>query len=144
MGTTGRSGPVGKRSSQRMGHRSKAEKAAVDTVPAAGGVSVPEPSDEWHPIARDWFLSLAKSGQARFMEPSDWQAARYVAEVMTKNLGAARFSAQLFAAVWSAMESLLTSEGSRRRVRLEIERKPTEQEPDAPVTQLDEYRSLYG
>ena len=128
-----------------MGHRTKAEQAAVEKVPAAGAVVIPEVSEEWHQIARDWYSSLAKSGQARFLEPSDWAAARYVAEVMTRNLEADRFSAQLFANVFSAMESLLTTEVSRRRVKLEVERKVSDDGEDAaPVTQMDEYRALYG
>lgn len=144
-GVPGKGGHTPKRSSQRMGHRTKAELAAVDKVSVPGAVEVPAESDEWHPIALDWFRSLAESGQARFLEPSDWQAARYVAEVMTRNLNADRFSAQLFANVFSAMESLLTTEASRRRVKMEIERgDPGGTEQDSPVAQLDEYRSLYG
>lgn len=145
-GTPGKGGRMPKRSSQRTGHRTKAEKAATEAVPVAGEVQVPPESDEWHPLARDWYVSLTKSGQARFFEPSDWAAARYVAEVMTKNLTAETFSAALFSAVWSAMDSLLTTEGSRRRVRLEIERKggDTDADEESSVTQLDEYRQLYG
>jgi hypothetical protein len=140
----GERGPVGKRSGQRKGHRSKAEKAEAEKVPATGRVTVPEPSQEWHPIARDWYRSLGESGQSRFMEPSDWAAARYVAEVMTRNLTAETFSAALFAAVWSAMDSLLTTEGARRRVKVEVERGEPAPEEQAPVTQLDEYRQLLG
>jgi len=103
------------------------------------------PADEgWHPIARDWYCSLDESGQSQFFEPSDWQAARYVAEVMSKNLAAGRFSAMLFSAVWSAMTELLSTEASRRRVRMEIEREAGEATPPAGVTALDEYRRSLG
>lgn len=134
-----------KRSDQRLGHRTQAERARTTTVAVqAGEVDVPAPGEQWHDIARDWYLGLASSGQARFMEPSDWQAARYVAEVITKNLEAPRFSAQLFAAVWTAMNDLLTTESARRRAHIELERAGGDTPSDADVPKLDDYRSLYA
>jgi hypothetical protein len=75
-----------------------------------------------HPIARRWYRSLKESGQAALYEPSDWAAAVLVAEAMTRLLASARLSAVGFAAVWSAMGELLTTEGARRRARVELER----------------------
>ncbi|MEU6204581.1 hypothetical protein ABZ814_13450 [Micromonospora musae] len=108
----------------------------------SGKVAVPPADEAWHELARQWYDSLASSGQAQFFEPSDWAAARYVAEVMTRNLEGARFSSQLFAAVWTAMGDLLTTEGERRRVKLEINRKPPKPEGGGKVANLDDYRSL--
>ena len=106
---------------------------------------MPPADDGWHEIARGWYESLDESGQAQYFEPSDWQAARYVAEVMTKNLNAGRFSAMLFSSVWSAMTELLTTEASRRRVRMEVEREAGgPAEAPAGVTALDEYRRSLG
>lgn len=130
-------GPVPKRQSQRR-RQNKPEK--TDQVKAHGKVAVPEVSETWHPVAKDWFKSLAESGQAQFFEPSDWQGARFVAEAMTENLNAGRFSAQLFASVWTAMGELLTTEGSRRRVRLEIERETGDPDEEAAVAAIDDYR----
>lgn len=126
-----------------MGHRSKEEKAAVTKAPGALEVPVPEPDEGWHPIARGWYEALAESGQSRFYEPSDWAAAQYAAEAMSRNLEAGRFSAQMFAAVWSAMNDLLTTEGDRRRVRMELQR-PTAGEGNEGVTVLDDYRAALG
>jgi hypothetical protein len=137
----GRSGPVPKRSSERR-RRNKPEGGEITSVSVrAGTVEQPPVSEEWHPIAKDWYGSLAQSGQARFYEPSDWQTARYVAEVMSRNLEASRFSAQLFAAVSSAMTELLTTEGARRRARIELERNgAVDVDEDAAVIALDEYQ----
>jgi len=107
-------------------------------VEFGGRVQQPPASDSWHEIAREWYKSLADSGQAQFYEPSDWQTARYIAEAMTRNLNNGRFSAQLFAAVMSGMSELLTTEGARRRVRLEIER--DDDEESEPVADMDDYR----
>lgn len=138
----GARGPVGKRSDQRLGHRAKAEAEEVTKVEvAAPVVPVMEPDADWHPIAQDWFRSLGESGQSVFYEPSDWMTARYVAEAMSRNLSDGKFSAMLFASVMSAMSSLLTTEGDRRRLRVELERQaPVDADEEAAVAALDEWR----
>jgi hypothetical protein len=114
-------GPVPKPASQRRRRNKESQATTAPTSPAAP--PAPEPDPDWHPVAVDWFRSLSESGQVQFFEPSDWQVARYVAEVMSRNLNAgSRLSAELFKAVMSAMAELLTTEGSRRRARLELER----------------------
>jgi hypothetical protein len=140
---TGTRGPIGKRSEELMGHRSKEEKDAVTKAPGAAVVVMPEPDPLWHPIARRWYESLGESGQSRFYEPSDWAAAQYAAEAMTRNLNNDRFSAQLFTGIWSALNDLLTTEGDRRRVRMELQRPKTGDDP-AGVTVLDDYRTALG
>jgi hypothetical protein len=133
---------VPKRSTERR-RRNVASKTDVVKLVAAPPVLAPEPDEGWHPIALDWYRSLGESGQAKFFEPSDWQAARFVAEVMSRNLKQRKFSAMLFAAVWSAMGDLLTTEAARRRVRMEIER-GGEPETPAGVTALADYRKALG
>lgn len=140
MGTRG---PIPKRDSERR-RRNKPDTGTI-TVEMTGEVETPDVDPNWHPIAIDWYESLAKSGQSKRYEPSDWAAARLIAHDMTRHLNTARFSSQALAAVWSAMTDLLTTEGARRRVRMEIERRP--EQPDAAdegatVTRLDRYRDL--
>lgn len=140
----GARGPVPKRSSER---RRRNKDSVVETVKLdanAVPVVVPAADPTWHEIARDWYESLRNSGQQQFFEPSDWQAARYVAEVMSRNLKQRKFSAMLFAAVWSAMNDLLTTEAARRRVRMEIERGGEPEEAPARVTALADYRNSLG
>ena len=131
-------GPVPKPSAQRR-RRNKTEGPAPVKVKTGAPQIRLEPDPKWHPIARAWFESLGESGQAQFYQSSDWQTARYVAEAMSRNLGDGRmFSATLFAAVMAAMTELLTTEGARRRARIEIER----EQPSAPasVSLMEEYR----
>lgn len=135
MGTRG---PVPKREDERR--RRNKTNTQSDTM--IGAVEIPPAAEGWHPIASDWYRSLAVSGQSKYFEPSDWMAAQLLAAEMTRMLNA-RVSANMFAAVWSAMGDLLTTEGERRRARLEITRKP--EAPAAPmavVTSLDRYRDL--
>ncbi|MEU9442870.1 hypothetical protein AB0D42_18495 [Streptomyces sp. NPDC048304] len=143
----GARGPIGKRSEERMGHRSKDEKDAVTKAPASPPADLPdlpEPDPLWHPIATDWYLSLRESGQAVFYQPSDWAMARYAAELMSRGLSSDRPpNGQYVSALDSVMARLLTTEGDRRRARIELERKPAGSQL-ASVKPLDAYRDLAG
>lgn len=138
----GARGPIGKRSDQRHGHRTKAEKEAITKVPVGGGpLPAEEPDETWHPIAQYWFRSLGESGQRIFYEPSDWAEARFLAEVMSRCLESGRISAQLVAAILSGASRLLTTEGDRRRVRIELERAAqVDADEEAAVAAIDEWR----
>lgn len=123
-------GPVPKRSDQR---RRRNATDPVSSIARGAAVDAPPADENWHPIAKRWYESLGQSGQSVFYEASDWAHAEFVAEAMSRNLNAGRFSAQLFAAVLSGMTELLTTEGARRRARLEIEH----DSGVAPVAQID-------
>ncbi|MDR7279889.1 phage terminase small subunit [Catenuloplanes atrovinosus] len=69
-----------------------------------------------HQVAAHWYRSLAESGQAVFYEPSDWAAAKLIAFDLTRHLHSGRVSAQMLAALWSAMNDLITTEAARWRV----------------------------
>lgn len=59
---------------------------------------------------------------------------------MTRNLKAPRFSAQMFGAIWSAMDDLLTTESARRRARVEVQRGASDEEEKPGVTAIKDYR----
>lgn len=158
----GARGPVPKRSSERRRRNKESKptkakagkpkaaakpKAKPDQVAVTDAIEIPgrRPAKKtWHPIAREWYDSLADSGQAEFFEPSDWSAAFYVAEVMARHLQAKRLSAQLFGSIWMAMGELLTTEGARRRARIELEREAGGDEQPAGVTAISDYRKRVG
>jgi hypothetical protein len=132
-------GPVPKRSDERR-RRNKSPEGEITKPPAGAPFTPPEADDFWHPIAQEWFVSLGLSGQSALYQVSDWATARYVAEAMSRNLQAGRFSAQLFAAVMGATTSLLATEGDRRRLRVELQRSVAvdrdEEAADATVREL--------
>jgi hypothetical protein len=133
-------GPIPKRSDLRRRKNKPVGPVLAKVLIAAPPVDPLEPDEAWHPIVIDWFRSLGESGQSKFYEPSDWQTARYVAEAMSRNLEAGtRFSAELFRAVMAAMTELLTTEGARRRVRIELERGAEQVEPPA-IAIMAEYK----
>lgn len=141
MGTRG---PIPKRSDQRLGNVTKAEKAAVTAVPKmpAGETFGPALDLDLEPLATRWYDSLRSSAQSVYYQDSDWATAAFVAQGMSDYLRDSRRSAQKFAAVMSAMTNLLATEGDRRRVRMEVE--TSIEDPASDVAQLDDYRSLYG
>jgi hypothetical protein len=139
-------GPIPKRSAERR-RRNKDDGPAIAQAPS-GPVDVPdlpEPDPNWHDIATDWYLSLQQSGQAAFYQASDWATARYAAELMSRLLSTDRApNGQLVAALNSVMGSLLTTEGDRRRARIELERQPAVKAVPASVTAISDYRSSIG
>lgn len=138
----GSRGPIPKPIDERLGHVTKAEEAEVDKIPAlSGSVAAPELGLDLHPLAADWYASLAQSAQARFYEPSDWQVARIIAQSIHDYMADSKRSSMKFAATMAAMTSLLVTEGDRRRVRMEIDRTPPDRvASDAKVSVLDRYR----
>ncbi|MEU4051234.1 hypothetical protein AB0F09_18805 [Streptomyces olivaceus] len=71
--------------------------------------------------------------------------ARYAADLMSKVLLSERGpNGQLVAALNSVMSSLLTTEGDRRRARMELERKKPGGPQLASVSPLDSYRDIAG
>ena len=124
-------GPVPKPTSQRR-RRNKPTNATPTTAPKGSTAKWPNVISSWHPIAKDWYRSLKTSGQAAFYERSDVQVARFVAQAMSDALvesrDTGRMSASLVSAILSAQADLLTTEGARRRARVELERAPVVEE----------------
>lgn len=131
-------GPPPKRADQRR----RRNKVMIDTVAMDGLVTAPPLNlPDAHPIAADMFESLKQSGQSRYFEPSDWQRARLMCEMVSRLLNSERMSAVLYSAIQQDMNALLFTEAERRRVRMEIERGTVDtSEQDARVAQMSEYR----
>lgn len=120
-------GPVPKRSEERI--RRNAPEIPVDTVQITGRVFVPDLGiDDVHPMVQDLYDSMASSGQSEYYEPSDWEMARLTCYIINDMLRQPRLSAQMVMAVSSLTTELMLTEGSRRRLRMEIERENTKQQ----------------
>ena len=135
-------GPIPKRSDQRR--RRNKDVVPIDTAP---GVAVKPPAADksWHPYAKSWFNSLKKSGQAQFLQASDWQEARIVAFLISEELARdAGPRAMMMATIFSRADNLLTTEGARRRLRLELSADESEPAVDASVSVMEHYRAALG
>lgn len=161
----GERGPVPKRSSQRRRQNREAApekvEVPVEAPAAAAKADAPAPNERWHPAARAWYESLARSGQSTFYEASDWALAYLIAESISRDLkpqvvGVNEESGEPVMAVipmkgaslsayLKAMTALLVTEGDRRRARIELERAGAEPSCDGAgdkpgVSYLDAYR----
>ena len=134
-------GPPPKRADQR---RRQNKTAPVDTVALSERVPVPELAlTGVHPLAADLFESLKTSGQSMYYEPSDWQRARLMVEMLSHMLFSGRRSSQMYAAIQQDLRDLMVCEADRRRLRIEIERGSTDtSEHDAQVAQMAAYRRV--
>lgn len=139
-------GPVPKRSDQRR-RRNKDVTGLhiVKDLPAATRTKPPRVSSSWHPLMKDWFRSLKESGQSAFYEPSDWQTARLLAEIMSQELNSGDvIKASMLTEFNRAAASLLTTEGERRRLRVELQTGESSAGDDVVVSTMENYRSMFS
>jgi len=152
----GARGPVPKRSEERR--RMNEPEIPIDKVAAVGPVAIPPANPRWHKIATQIYESLEVSGQATFYEPSDWAAAYLLAEALSRDLKPQAIGVSIItgrvvratvplkggslAAYLKAFAALGVTEGDRRRIGIEIDRKPAPKL--APVSVMDEYRTALG
>lgn len=136
-------GPVPKRSTERR-RRNKPE-GGLTVVDMAQFLPTPAPDADpaWHPIARDWFESLADSGQSQFYEPSDWAVAKLCAELISSEFEKGKPRAIMVAEITKLMGVLLSTEGDRRRVRMELNRGSDETDTSTDSI-MAAYRDSFG
>jgi len=134
-------GPVPKRSEERRRRNARTEAGAsteVEKLEAPGSVDAPEPDEDWHPIALGLYRSVEDSAFRRFYEPSDWMVLFLTCESLSRDLGeqvvgiteqgdVVRDTIPLKGASLTAYSrvfaSLLLTDGDRRKLRLEIDRR---------------------
>lgn len=141
-------GPPPKRSDQRR-RRNKPDESqpkltvVKDDTPRSAP-KAPRVSPSWHPLMKDWFRSLKQSGQARFYEPSDWQTARLLAEVMSQELNNGEgVKASMLGEFNRAAASLMTTEGERRRLRVELQAADADSVDDEASSVMSQYKEMF-
>lgn len=134
-------GPPPKRSDHRR--RRNKEGGEVEKLNVKNPeVDAPAAREGWHPLIADWYQSLIDSAQARYFEPSDWAHAQLIAYLFSnalieKEQEDRKLPAMMIQTLFSEMSKLMTTEGERRRLRLEVERGNDGVDPDhAEVTSI--------
>lgn len=123
-------GPVPKRSSERR--RRNKDGGEITKLSITNPIAdMPKADPTWPQIVINWYNSLGESAQAFYYEPSDWAHAYIVAEALGKEFTDLMekekpLRAMMLQTLFSEMNNLLTTEGARRRLRLEIERQKYE------------------
>lgn len=142
-------GPVPKRSDQRhRGVRDDAKKPKLKVVEGSSPrqkAKAPRVSPSWHPLMKDWFRSLKESGQAVFYEPSDWQTARLLAEVMSQALNSGEpVKASTLGEFNRGAAALMTTEGERRRLRVELQAAEPGAGDEETTSVLASYKEMFS
>lgn len=141
----------------------RAIKAHGESSSPAGeskGSRMPPVDKDWHPIARNWYESLGKSGQSEFYEASDWALAQLTAESISRDLepqvigrnkatgkpikAKMPIKGASLSAYLSSMTALMVSEGDRRRAGIELRKvgpETAEPEEASNVTSMDRFRA---
>ena len=135
-------GPVPKRSEERTRRNRPENEGGVqlskgERVP----YRVPPVDSDWHPRAKQWYRSLARSGMRDYYELSDYEMARLLCDALTEYYK--RPTAMMLATILQGMTSLGVTEGERRRMRIELE-DPKEAETSASLVAIDTYRAQLG
>lgn len=130
----GERGPIGKRDDERV--RRNLPDSPTATVTAIGAVRAPELGDisfegETHQLVLDLYQSIKDSAAVQYYEPTDWQFARFTLFALNQELIYAKhigkpIGAMKLTALNQMASALLWTEGDRRRVRLEVERAPSD------------------
>ncbi len=119
--------PIAKRDSER---RNRVTRTADKLyVRRDAPLEQPPCPDDWHPAVREWYHSLAESGQSELYEPSDWHtalAAGYLYDEWQETRRATTFGEYRM-----LCSQLMVTEGDRRRARFEIHRQS--QDDSVPV-----------
>ena len=135
-------GPMPKRSEERT-RRNKPENEGG--IPLSKGerveYRVPPVDSSWHPRAKQWYRSMARSGMRDYYELSDFEYARILCDALTEYYK--RPTAMMLATILQGMTSLGVTEGERRRMRIELE-DPKETETSASLVAIDTYRAQLG
>lgn len=136
-------GPIPERSDRRR--RVNKPEIEIESAPGAEDVEVPEPDPHWAPFVTRWYVSLSKSGQSIFYQPSDWSQAWILAEVLHRAMVNSKPSAMLIQSFLAGSSELMTTEGARRRLRIELARgQQKDDDAEAAVTAMDAYRKRLG
>jgi hypothetical protein len=113
-------GPLPKRTDQRR--RVNKPDTPLRKGKAQPFVECPPPGKDWDKRAKDWYKSLALSGQSVFYEPADWQTAQ-LAGALLSDIYRNGFAVTSQVTAWMNMNTeLMATEGARRRARVELHR----------------------
>ena len=137
-GVKGRGGPPPKRSDQRRRSNPTAAEARTGEVRRGEHIpSDPPEAGDWLPAIRQWYESLAQSGQSAWYAASDWSSAWLMAEAMNAEMVADGVLKAATLSAWLKLcTALLVTEGDRRRSAVELAL-PAPPAADAPAEVTD-------
>jgi hypothetical protein len=125
-----------KRNGSRLGH----SPVPIDTVPVSGDAIVwPDPDSGWCPIAVAWYIAH-RDEDARYRSSTDVASLFMWSSVIDRAFRSPRLSGQLLAVIRQAEAAHGSTEGDRRRLRIELDRRPVIESDH----QIERWRTLRG
>jgi hypothetical protein len=138
-------GPIPKRSEQRRRTNTYEGLDRIQVADERRGPDLPASVGDPHPLAYAWYESLRESGQAYYYEPSDWAQAAVWTQILSDQLRQMKVSAMVIQAWSNGAAELLTTEGTRRRMRLELLKgNESDEDDEAAVLAIDDYQKRLG
>lgn len=128
-------GPAPKRKEDLKGHRSRAELEGDDvttvTVVAPGAVGAPRPSahKDWHPIVKRLWKAMGESAQSALYQETDWAYAKVLMGELSQYKETLKRNSQHLSSIASGLSTLMVTEGDRRRLGIEVTKRPTPVKP---------------
>lgn len=136
-------GPVPNRSDQRR--RRNKDDIDIEKAAPANEATIPDANPEWVPAVTRWYEALGESGQAVFYESSDWAQAWILADLLNSQMDSFKPNGMIISAWLHGAGELLTTEGARRRMRIELAKgKKADPEQVAAIASLDAFRDRFG
>jgi hypothetical protein len=119
-----------KRSDEKMGrpHSAAGNPNNVDRIEFEHDLTIPEPGEDWSPIALYAWEAYKSSPGALYYSDTDIAFGWITCEAI--NVAVRDGSAMKMAAADSMMRAALFNEADRRKARIEYTRKPVEAHPD--------------
>lgn len=143
--------PIPKRSDQLHNKRGGRLDGLTQLEIANPYVDQPEGNPDWNPIAKQWYESLPESGQSHYYQASDWATAYMCADLISREFDRADdpetkkgVSAMMMHEIFAQAGNLLTTEGERRRLRLELIRAEKKDDGNEVVTAMEQYKQFAG
>lgn len=119
-----KSGPIPKRSDERT-RRNKTDESGLELKKgnSFGVREAPPAREEWCDEVVHWYAMLQNSGMSEFYEYSDYAQALIIGDALNEfySREPGRRSWQMVDTVLKHMATLGTTEGERRRMRIELE-----------------------
>ncbi|GAA1645924.1 hypothetical protein GCM10009700_35400 [Brevibacterium sanguinis] len=128
-----------KRSEEKTGHRTKAELAVVSHGEMQP-VKWPRARKTWSYAVKEFYNSVKDSGQTYWYQQSDVSRLRLFCDELERYKSSGRQSAMMYAALTSEMSNLMVSESDRRKANIELQHPESNEEEDAQVAHIENYR----
>lgn len=100
----------------------------------------PRASKSWSYAVKEMYNSVKESGTSYWYQQSDVARLRFLCDEIERYKTSGKQSAMMYTALIAEMSNLMFSESDRRKANIELQHPETNEEEEAQVTFIDNYR----